>query len=136
MTAHIISLAGYRATQVKPSGSSGSPIKRAKLVADRREYRRLGELRDDRRREPRYFVGGRCTPAIVLANGRVNLANVSRNGLMITTDLQAMPGTRILMTPIGCPPVSARLIWKRDGLAGFEAPLIAMELHFLESSGR
>ena len=131
MTAQIISLAAYRAAQGNPRASSGSHIKCARLVPDRRKHSRRGELRADRRDEVRYSVGGRCTVAFMLGNSRVDLANVSRNGFMIKAELLARPGTRILITPIGCQPVSARLIWKRDGLAGFEASLVSPELHLL-----
>jgi len=131
MTAQIVSLAAYCAIAGKIGMSSGSHIKRARLVPDRRKQPRLGKLRAERRDEPRYCVEARCNPGIILGNGKVNLVNVSSNGLMIRADLPARPGTRMLMTPIGCRPVSARLVWKRDGLAGLEAPLVSVELHLL-----
>lgn len=131
MTAQIVSLAAYRAVMNKHGACSHSHIKRASLIGDRRRHLRLGASRDDRRSERRYLVGGKCAPSILVAGSTVNIANVSRNGLMIQAPLQAKVGTRLLLTPVGCRPLSARLIWKSNQLAGLEAPLVSIELHFL-----
>jgi len=131
MTAQIVSLAAYRAIMDKHDVCSRSHIRRASLIGDRRRHPRLGEGPDDRRRERRCSVAGRCAPAMILERSIIDIANVSRTGLMINAPLQARVGTRLLLTPVGCGPLSARVVWKNDRMAGLEAPLVSIELHFL-----
>ena len=125
----IVSLSAYRAAREQCEMRSVPHSGHEKLVFDRRIHPRQGEQDSDRRNEPRCSLEGRCAPTAMIGNCMVGLANVSRNGLMIKADLKSMTGTRILVTPAGGPTVSARLIWKRNGLAGLEAPMASSALH-------
>ena len=65
----------------------------------------------------------------VTVNGKTaRMEDVSRTGLKVHTDVDALPGARFLLTIAGCPSLSARLIWKRDGVMGLEAPMVSMSL--------
>lgn len=128
MTAQIVSLATYRTARGQRGASAEWHTGQDKLLSERRQRPRQGELGADRRSECRYSVDGRCAPTVVLGASIVGLANVSRGGLMINSELQVRPGARLLVTLAGGRPVSARLIWKRNGLAGLEAPIISTVL--------
>lgn len=126
--AQIVSLATYRAARGQRATASEASLDNARLLSERRKHPRQGEPGNDRRSEGRSSVEGRCAPTVAVAGRVVSLANVSRSGLMIRAQFQAKPGARMLLVPPGGVPLSARLIWNRNGLAGLEAPLVATEL--------
>lgn len=120
MTADIVSLSEFRARR----GDGGSSVGQDQpLTQQRRKRPREGESPADRRSEHRYSVEGACAPALTVGCSTWHVANLSRNGFMVAADVRGMPGARMLVTLPGCRPVSARLIWKRNGLAGLEARL-------------
>lgn len=128
MTAKIVSLAKYRAAKGQSGESPELRMPQSKSYCDRRKHPRQGELAVDRRVERRYSPSGECTPVVAWANGTMKIHNISRNGLMAAADLRRSPGSRVLVTAAGGYPMSARVIWKRDGMIGLEAPFGSMEL--------
>jgi len=123
MAADIVSLATYRASKVTGGGLEKLAILQRNLVAERRKYPRQGGCWADRRTEPRHAVDGKCTLAITLGGSRVAVENVSRNGLMTTSETPAKPVGRILIDIPGRPALSGRIIWKQNGFVGIEVPL-------------
>lgn len=130
MTAQIVCLQAHRDAKALADVSG--------LVAEKQAQERSGGMAamlkrqeprwSDHREESRHQVGGKCLP-FVTVNGKVaRLENVSRNGLSARSDLAAGVGSRVLVAIAGCQSLSARLIWKRDGKIGLEAPMASMSL--------
>ena len=90
----------------------------------RRDEQRWADHRD----EPRHSVQGKCMPFVTVNGKAARLEDVSRTGLKVRSDVDAFPGSRLLLAIAGCPSLSARVIWKRDGLMGLEAPMASMSL--------
>ena len=90
----------------------------------RRDEQRWADHRD----EPRHSVQGKCMPFVTVNGKAARLEDVSRTGLKVRSDVGAFPGSRLLLAIAGCPPLSARVIWKRDGVMGLEAPVASMSL--------
>lgn len=125
MAAEIVNLASYRADkagllrkgecQPNPPGLS--------VLLDRKEQRRA-----DHRGDTRHHTEGRCLPEMWLGSAPASVCNVSPNGIMVKSDIEAPPGTRLLLSVAGCMPMSARVVWNRDGLVGLEVPFGSMSL--------
>jgi len=67
-------------------------------------------------------------PSVTVNGKTACLENVSRSGLKVRSDIDAFPGSRLLLAIAGCPSLSARVIWNRDGVMGLEAPMASMSL--------
>jgi hypothetical protein len=133
MTAEVVSFAEYRAKR----GTSGAAARGGLLWNVRSEERRetpgrvltlKKRSRVDHRAEPRYVVQGVCASALWLNGEKVEIKNISQDGVMVAAPFRAAPGARLLATIPGCRPLSARVIWERDGLIGLEVPIGSMEL--------
>ncbi|MXO60375.1 hypothetical protein GRI89_12580 [Altererythrobacter salegens] len=124
MTAQIICLAMHRAAQDQSRVLSSSNALQMGLVSERRKHPREGKLRTDRRSELRYRLDGKLTPEVTFEGRKLALANVSRNGIMVRATLRTKMPARILITPVGRSPLSAKLVWKREGLVGLEVPIV------------
>ena len=62
-------------------------------------------------------------------NGQAaRLEDVSSTGLRVRAEVDARPGASLMVAITGCPSLLARLIWRRDGLMGLEAPMASMSL--------
>jgi hypothetical protein len=73
-------------------------------------------------------VQGICASTLSLNGEEVEIKNICRDGVMVAAPFAAAPGARLLATIPGCKPLSARVIWERDGLIGLEMPIGSMEL--------
>jgi hypothetical protein len=136
MTAEIVSFAAFRTARGGGQVMSGSSLLKQKLPEERANgmaamLSRQEQRWVDHRSEPRHPVQGKCLPALTLGGTAASLENVSKNGLMVSADLTASPGSRVVVSLAGCRPLSARVIWKRDGVIGLEAPLGSMELQLV-----
>jgi hypothetical protein len=133
MTAEIVSLALYRTARADrsalanpaPLGTNQPRVESQGLggMLSRQEQRRT-----DHRIEPRHVIEGKCVPALTLNGGAAILKNISRDGLMAAAQINAAPGSRLLVTIAGCRPLSAQVIWSHNGLMGLEVPIRSMEL--------
>jgi hypothetical protein len=136
MTAEIVSLADYRLARGKDAAASAPSVICPKRPAMQgRGLSTLVSRQDhrwaDHRVERRHVVGGTYSPTLSVNGSRARLLNVSRNGLMAAGSRDITPGSRVLLTIAGCGPLSALVIWSRDGELGLEVPL---ELAGLELS--
>ena len=133
MTAEIVSLAAFRASGRRDRTYGGTSLLAEKVPQERANglaamLPRHEQRWSDHRDEPRHPVRGKCTPALTLEGVAAKLENVSRNGLMATADLAAGLGSRVLVSLPGGRSLSARVIWKCDGLVGLEVPIGSMDL--------
>lgn len=128
MTAEVVSLASYRMVQADTRGKNGWSI------LEKMRPRELGEglggtvpRREqrwaDHRAEPRHAFEGRCAPTLTLEGMETVIRNISRSGLMAAVPVKIVPGSRLLASIAGYPPLSARVIWSRDGIIGLEVPI-------------
>ena len=131
MTAEVVSLEHYRRASAARSASPSLLLQKQPLERDqgmaamlRRDEQRWADHRD----EPRHSVQGKCMPLVTVNGSAARLENVSRTGLKIRCDVDAHLGSRLLLTIAGCPSLSARLIWRRGGMLGLEAPMASMSL--------
>lgn len=121
MTAEIVDLAERRAARHAKCEKYGAFRPETSFTQERLKP-------DEPRVEPRHEVEGICVPALTLNGKAAVLRNVSRSGFMAAVELDAAPGARLVADVAGFRPVSARLIWKRDGLIGLQLPFGTMEL--------
>ena len=133
MTADVVRMAEFRAMKAERCKVAPSIPPRGVRPKERREAERgmrsPGEQRlADNRAEPRHVMEGRCVPTLRLNGHDAAIKNISRSGLMAAAPMNATPGSRLRATIAGSHPLSARVIWKRDGLIGLEVPLGSMEL--------
>ena len=125
MTAKIVCLETVR----KAKALQAAPkLLQHKQPAERRRGLTATVKRDvhrwaDHRNEPRHLVEGKCLPFVSLNGETARLENVSRNGLMAYSVVQANPGSSVVVAIAGCNSFSARLIWKRGDRVGLEASL-------------
>ena len=131
MTAEIVSLAEYRTSKAEPCWR-GEAVLREKMpprelgkglrgLVPRQEQRWA-----DHRAERRHAVEGRCAPRLTLGGAEAIIGNISRSGLMAAVPVKIVPGSRLLAVIAGYPPLSARVIWSRDGIIGLEVPIGTM----------
>ncbi len=123
MTAQIVCLAAFRSSKNKLHPQAMSPASPLVSTVDEPPGSQRGELR--------HLVNGLNAQSITIAGQPATLQNVSRNGMMAATGLQAHCGTRVLVTIAGCSALSARVIWKGNGSVGLELPMHAMRLQAL-----
>ena len=124
MTAEIVILAEYRAERVE-NRRDDTELLRPR--ASRRDGLTASLSRKEQRwanhrAEPRHEMVGRCALKLTLNGKSAAIRNISRNGLMAEIGMEATPGSRLLAAFVGCQPLSARVIWKRNGLVGPEVP--------------
>jgi hypothetical protein len=131
MTAEVVHLQAYRdaraVSELSPALlAEKRPVERGEGMGAmiRCEEQRWVEHRD----EERHRVEGKCLPFVAVNGVATRLQNVSRGGLQVRSDVDAAPGSRVLLTIAGCSSLSARVIWERDGFMGLEAPLASMSL--------
>jgi len=129
MTAEIICLERYRHANTGSRSSASSllgkrPLERGLGMASmlRRQEPRWADHRD----APRQRVQGKWMSRVTLNGRAARLEDVSRAGLKVWCDVDAQPGAEVVIAILGCPPLSARVIWRRNGEIGLEAPLASM----------
>ena len=125
MTAEIISLAEHRAAR---AGNSKYAAEQFGLKASKRNGLSGILIRKERRwadhrAEPRHEMAGRCALDLTLNGKSAVVRNISGNGIMAEIDIEAPLGSRLLANFVGSRPLSARVVWKRNGLVGLEIPL-------------
>ena len=90
----------------------------------RREEQRWVDHRD----EPRHQVQGKCLPFVTVNGAAAHLEDVSRTGLKVRSNVDARLGSTLVLAIAGCPSLVARVIWRRNGVIGLEAPMASMSL--------
>lgn len=128
MTAEIVNLASFRASRpidesagllrAKEPRKGGNVLK---TMLTRHEQRWA-----DQRDEPRHSTGGALNPAIWIGGKEARLENISKNGMMATTDLAVGPGSTVRISVPGCQARSGLVIWRREGLLGLEVEVGSM----------
>ena len=131
MTAEVVCLERYRRASAGAAASSSpllekQPIERGDgmSVMLRREEQRWVDHRD----EPRHQVQGKCLPFVTVNGAAAHLEDVSRTGLKVRSNVDARLGSTLVLAIAGCPSLVARLIWRRNGVMGLEAPRASMSL--------
>jgi hypothetical protein len=128
MTAEIVSLADYRLARGRtPVISAAGVLCLQRSIQEGLGISGLVSRQDDRwkdhRLERRFVLIGKCAVAIAVNGRPTRLLNVSRTGLMAAVSRSATPGSRVLLAVAGCSPLSALVIWSREGAMGLEVPL-------------
>ena len=131
MTAEVICLERYRRANA-PSQTFSSPLLEKRPIEKGEgmvAMLRCDEQRwVDHRDEPRHLVQGKCMPFVTVNGQPARLEDVSRTGLKVRSNVDARLGSTLVLAIAGCASVSARLIWRRDGVMGLEAPIASMSV--------
>ena len=131
MTAEVVCLESYR------RASAGYPVSSSPLLEKRPLERGEGMAAMLRRQEqrwvdhrdgPRHHVQGICVPSVTVNGQAARLEDVSSTGLKVRSEVDARLGSSLVVAIAGCPSLSARLIWRQDGVMGLEAPMASMSL--------
>ena len=65
-------------------------------------------------------------PTLTLEGMDAVIRNISRSGPMAALPVKVVPRSRLLAAIAGFPPLSARVIWLREGIIGLEVPIGTM----------